>query len=107
MAEGSRDISGLSSGEVRVSGRASANQAQVQAVARGTSYRIREGVKAVIGQVLRMFRWALLPGNARETWGRDLVADLPAVLGDRGFRWVQGVKTPPYRVRGGKGMPSR
>jgi hypothetical protein len=31
------------------------------------------------------FRWALLPGNARETWGRDLVADLPAVLGDRGF----------------------
>jgi len=47
-------------------------------------------------------RWALLPGNARETWGRDLVADLPAVLGDRGFRWVQGVKTPPYRVRGGK-----
>jgi len=48
------------------------------------------------------FRWALLPGNARETWGRDLVADLPTVLGDRGFRWVQGVKTPPYRVRGGK-----
>jgi hypothetical protein len=47
-------------------------------------------------------RWALLPGNARETWGRDLVVDLPAVLGDRGFRWVQGVKTPPYRVRGGK-----
>jgi hypothetical protein len=47
-------------------------------------------------------RWALLPGNARETWGRDLVAGLPAVLGDRGFRWVQGVKTPPYRVRGGK-----
>jgi hypothetical protein len=79
VAEGSRDISGLSSGEVRVSGRASANQAQVQAVARGTSYRIREGVKAVIGQVLRMFRWALLPGNAWETWGRDLVADLPAV----------------------------
>jgi hypothetical protein len=48
------------------------------------------------------FRWALLPGNARETWGRDLVADLPTVLGDRGFRWVQGVKTPPYRVRGGR-----
>jgi hypothetical protein len=47
-------------------------------------------------------RWALLPGNARETWGRELLADLPAVLGDRGFRWVQGVKTPPYRVRGGK-----
>jgi len=47
-------------------------------------------------------RWALLPGNARETWGRDLVAGLPAVLGDRGFRWVQGVKTPPYRVRGGR-----
>jgi hypothetical protein len=33
------------------------------------------------------FRWALLPGNARETWGRELLADLPAVLGDRGFRW--------------------
>jgi hypothetical protein len=47
-------------------------------------------------------RWALLPGNARETWGRELLVDLPAVLGDRGFRWVQGVKTPPYRVRGGK-----
>jgi hypothetical protein len=47
-------------------------------------------------------RWALLPGNARETGGRDLVAGLPAVLGDRGFRWVQGVKTPPYRVRGGR-----
>jgi hypothetical protein len=45
-------------------------------------------------------RWALLPGNARETWGRELLADLPAVLGDRGFRWVQGVKTPPYRLRG-------
>jgi hypothetical protein len=48
------------------------------------------------------FRWALLPGNARETWGRELLVDLPAVLGDRGFRWVQGVKTPPYRVRGGR-----
>jgi hypothetical protein len=47
-------------------------------------------------------RWALLPGNARETWGRDLVADLPAVLGDRGFRWVQGFKTPSYGVRGGR-----
>jgi hypothetical protein len=47
-------------------------------------------------------RWALLPGNARETWGRELLVDLPAVLGDRGFRWVQRVKTPPYRVRGGK-----
>jgi len=47
-------------------------------------------------------RWTLLPGNARETWGRELLADLPAVLGNRGFRWVQGVKTPPYRVRGGK-----
>jgi len=48
------------------------------------------------------FRWLILPGNARETWGRELLGDLPAVLGDRGFRWVQGVKTPPYRVRGGK-----
>ncbi len=48
------------------------------------------------------FRWALLPGNARETWGRELLADLPAVLGDRGFRWVQGVKTSPYWVWGGR-----
>ncbi|BFH77257.1 hypothetical protein TthTF19_24130 (plasmid) [Thermus thermophilus] len=55
------------------------------------------------------FRWAILPGNARETWGRDLLDGLPAVLGDRGgkvrwrvTRWVQGVKTLPYRVRGGK-----
>ena len=47
------------------------------------------------------FRWALLSGNARETWGRGLVADLPAVLGDRGFRWVQGVKTPQGREGGG------
>jgi hypothetical protein len=47
-------------------------------------------------------RWALLPGNARETWGRELLADLTAVFGDRGFRWVQGVKTPPYRVREGR-----
>jgi len=30
------------------------------------------------------------------------LVDLPAVLGDRGFRWVQGVKTSPYRVRGGR-----
>jgi hypothetical protein len=22
-------------------------------------------------------RWALLPGNAQETWGRELLADLP------------------------------
>ncbi len=52
-------------------------------------------------------RWALPPGNARETWGRDLVADLPAVLGDRGFRWVQGVKAAPYRVRGGRVVETR
>jgi hypothetical protein len=51
---------------------------------------------------LGLTRWALLPRNARETWERDLVADLPAVLGDRGFRWVQGVKTPPYQLRGGR-----
>lgn len=50
------------------------------------------------------FRWLILPGNARETWGKELLGDLPAVLGDRGFRWVQGVKTPPYRVRGGRGV---
>ena len=38
LGEGSRDISGLSGGEVCVSGRASANQTQVQAVASGTFY---------------------------------------------------------------------
>jgi hypothetical protein len=48
------------------------------------------------------FRWTLLPGNARETWAGELLEGLPAVLGDRGFRWVQGVKTPSYRLRGGK-----
>ena len=50
-------------------------------------------------------RWAILPGNARETWAEPLVADLSRfapVLGDRGFRWVEGVKTPPYRLRGGQ-----
>jgi hypothetical protein len=48
------------------------------------------------------FRWGILPGNARETWGAELLEGLPALLGDRGFRWVPGVKTPPYRLRGGK-----
>ena len=47
-------------------------------------------------------RWAILPGNARETWARELVADLPHVLGDRGFHWVEGVKMPPYRLGGGR-----
>ena len=50
-------------------------------------------------------RWAILPGNARETWAEPLVADLSRfalVLGDRSFRWVEGVKTPPYRLRGGQ-----
>jgi len=47
-------------------------------------------------------RWGLLPGNAREAWGAELLEGHPAVLGDRGFRWVPGVRTPPYRLRGGK-----
>ncbi|VCU52546.1 hypothetical protein TTHN1_00296 [Thermus thermophilus] len=47
-------------------------------------------------------RWALLPGNARETWAEGLLEGLGHVLGDRGFRWVEGVVTPPYRTRGGK-----
>ncbi|WP_038045706.1 transposase [Thermus caliditerrae] len=47
-------------------------------------------------------RWALLPGNARETWARELLEGLEHVLGDRGFRWVEGVLTPPYRLRGGQ-----
>ena len=50
----------------------------------------------------RFFRLAILPGYARETWRRDQLDCLPSVLGDRGLRWVQGVKTPPYRVRGGR-----
>jgi len=70
---------------------------------------LRESIMPVMNERGLFFRWALLPGNARETWGRELVGHapaylegLPAVLGDRGFRWVQGVKTPPYRVRGGR-----
>nr|WP_234553507.1 transposase [Thermus caliditerrae] len=55
-------------------------------------------------------RWALLPGNARETWARELLEGLEHVLGDRGgklgpsglARWVEGVLTPPYRLRGGQ-----
>ena len=47
-------------------------------------------------------RWALLPGNARETWGAELLEGLSTVLGDRGFRWVSRVKTPSYRLKGGK-----
>ena len=47
-------------------------------------------------------RWAILPGNAREGWAQELVAGLANVLGDRGFHWVEGVRTPPYRLRGGK-----
>jgi hypothetical protein len=41
------------------------------------------------------FRWALLSGNARETWGRDLVADLPAVLGTGVFAGSRGSR--PHR----------
>ncbi len=57
---------------------------------------------AVMDEGDRFVRWAILPGNARETWARELVADLPNVLGDRGFRWVEEVKTPPYPLRGGQ-----
>ena len=53
-------------------------------------------------------RWALLPGNARETWARELLEGLEElleglkhVLRDRGFLWVEGVLTPLYRLRGG------
>lgn len=56
----------------------------------------------VMNQRGLFFRWGILPGNARETWGAELLEGLPALLGDRGFRWVPGVKTPPYRLRGGK-----
>jgi hypothetical protein len=57
---------------------------------------------AVMNEGRLFFRWAVLPGNAREAWAEGLLTGLPAVLGDRGFRFVEGVKTPPYRVRGGK-----
>ncbi|WP_460389445.1 transposase, partial [Thermus thalpophilus] len=45
---------------------------------------------AVMNEKGLFFRFGLLPGNARETWGEALLFGLPAVLGDRGFRWVQG-----------------
>ncbi|GAA6756920.1 hypothetical protein Thermus77420_23970 [Thermus thalpophilus] len=38
------------------------------------------------------FPFGLPPGNARETWGEALLLGLPAVLGDRGFRWVREVR---------------
>jgi len=40
---------------------------------------LQESIMPVMNERGLLFRWALLPGNARETWGRDLVADLPAV----------------------------
>jgi hypothetical protein len=46
--------------------------------------------------------WALLPGNAHENDAEALVKGLPNCLGDKGFRWLEGVLTPPYRLRGGK-----
>ena len=57
---------------------------------------------AVMDEVGCFVRWGILPGNARGSWAQELVADLTNVLGDRGFSWVEGVKTPPYRLRGGK-----
>ncbi|RIH86696.1 Transposase DDE domain protein [Calidithermus terrae] len=49
-------------------------------------------------------RWGLLPGNAHENDSAPLVAGLGhgLCLGDSGFRWVGGVLTPPYRLKGGK-----
>nr|WP_150118020.1 hypothetical protein [Meiothermus taiwanensis] len=49
------------------------------------------------------FRWSVLPGNTRETWGADLLEDLPALLGDRGFRWVPGGADAPPIVCGEEG----
>jgi hypothetical protein len=40
---------------------------------------LQESIMPVMNERGLLFRWALLPRNARETWGRDLVADLPAV----------------------------
>ncbi len=48
--------------------------------------------------------WALLPGNAHENDAEALVEGLPGCLGDKGFRWLEGVLTPAYRLRGGKGV---
>lgn len=47
-------------------------------------------------------RWGLLPGNAHENDSAPLLVGLGPCLGDSGFRWVEGVLTPPYRLKGGK-----
>jgi hypothetical protein len=57
---------------------------------------------AVIDSRGLFVRWALLPGNAHENGAEGLVAGLQGCLGDKGFRWLEGVLTPPYRLRGGK-----
>lgn len=44
---------------------------------------VRMGVMKEQGLI---FRYALLPGNARGSRGRERLTSLPTVLGDRGFR---------------------
>jgi hypothetical protein len=46
--------------------------------------------------------WALLAGNSHENEASDLVKPYPNCLGDTGFRWVETVLTPPYKLKGGK-----
>jgi hypothetical protein len=47
-------------------------------------------------------RWALLPGNARETWGREFLADLPAVLGTGDSVGFRGSRPHPTGFVGGR-----
>ena len=55
-------------------------------------------------------RWSILPGNARETWAQELVADLTNVLGDRGLSPGGGGEDaalpPSWRQGGGDGLAS-
>ena len=55
---------------------------------------------AVIDSRGRFVRWALLPGNGHENDAEGLVAGLRGCLSDKGFRWLEGVLTPAYRLRG-------
>jgi len=57
---------------------------------------------AVIDSRGLFVRWTLLPGNGPENDAEELVAGLQGCLGDKGFRWLEGVLTPSYRLRGGK-----
>jgi hypothetical protein len=57
---------------------------------------------AVIDSRGLFVRWTLLPGNSHENDAEELVAGLRGCLGDKGFRWLEGVLTPAYCLRGGQ-----